>query len=159
MTTALPSSGIPGRLPIGEAALRLSLHPRTLMAWERMGLVRPARDGGRRVYSEDEIRWLGCLQAFNRSGGVSLQGISAMLRFVPCWGIRAELAAARQVPGAPAEWPAADCLDRVEQAYAGEAPAECRDCGIWRNRRAQGHGAWREKMTGTSVACATGEDE
>ena len=159
MTTAPPPAELEDRLPIGEAALRLSLHPRTLMAWERMGLVRPARDGGRRVYSEDEIRWLGCLQAFNRSGGVSLSGISALLRFVPCWGIRAELAVGRDVPGAPAEWPATHCLQRVEQAYVGESPAECRDCGIWRSRHAEGLGAWREKLTGTSVATATREAE
>ena len=135
----------------------MSLHPRTLMAWERIGLVRPARDGGRRVYSEDELRWLGCLQAFNREGGVSLQGISTLLRFVPCWGIRADLAAGHGGAGAPAEWPAANCLERVEHAYAGDAPAECRDCGIWRSRRTEGLGAWREKTTGEHVASATRE--
>jgi hypothetical protein len=102
------------------------------MAWERMGLVRPERRGGRRVYSEDELRWLGCLQAFNRPGGISLQGVSALLKFVPCWAIRGQLAEETDGPCVPAEWPAGRCLDRVVRAYGGHAPAACRDCGIWR---------------------------
>lgn len=133
------------RLPIGETARRLDLHPRTLMAWERMGLVRPAREGGRRVFSEPELRWLTCLRAFNRRGGVSLQGLSALLRFVPCWAIRARLAERDDGSYAPAGWPASRCLDHVVRAYEGEAPAECRDCGIYRDRRADGLGALRTR--------------
>lgn len=155
--TPVPDSA--ARLPIGDAARRLDLHPRTLMAWERMGLVRPARDGGRRVYSEDEIRWLGCLREFNRAGGISLQGVSALLRFVPCWGIRAQLAEDRGAPAAPSQWPAGDALGRVERAYAGPPPAACEDCGIWNRRRGQGVLAWRARMDGQPVAvAATRED-
>lgn len=118
------------------------------MAWERMGLVRPARDGGRRVYSEDELRWLGCLRTFNRQGGVSLQGLSALLKFVPCWGIRAQLDGRDGAPCDPAAWPAAACLERVARAYAGDAPEGCRTCGIWRTRRREGVGALRNLSGG-----------
>ena len=106
------------------------------MAWERMGLVRPARESGRRVYSGAELRWLECLQSFNRDGGVSLSGLATMLKFVPCWGIRAQLAARDGVGEscAPTEWPASRCFERVVKAYEGEAVAECRDCEIYRER-------------------------
>ncbi len=155
----VPESG--ARLPIGEAARRLSLHPRTLMAWERMGLVRPARDGGRRVYSEDELRWLGCLREFNRAGGISLQGVSALLRVVPCWAIRAQLgpdACAAPADTAPSAWRAASALGRLERAYTGPAPPACRDCGIWKARGASGADAWRARRNGRPVADATRED-
>lgn len=154
--TPVPESD--ARLPIGEAARRLRLHPRTLMAWERMGLVRPARDGGRRVYSEDELRWLGCLREFNRAGGISLQGVSALLRVVPCWGIRAQLADGPAPCAAPSEWRAGSALARLERAYTGPAPSACRDCGIWNARGAPGADAWRGRMDGTPVANATRED-
>jgi DNA-binding transcriptional MerR regulator len=41
---------------VGEVAERLGVHWRTLHNWEKAGLVRPARAGGRRVYSEDDMR-------------------------------------------------------------------------------------------------------
>jgi hypothetical protein len=135
----------PPPFPIGEVARRLDLHPRTLMAWERLGLVKPARCGGRRVYTEGEIRWVGCLQAFNRHGGISLQGLSALLRFVPCWAIRAELESG-SAPCVPSDYPAAECLTRVSRAYAADAPAACHDCGIYRGHAASSrralHEAW-----------------
>ena len=116
---------------IGAAAEKLGLHPRTLMAYERIGLVKPARRSTRRRYSDDEIRWLGCVQAFNRRGGISLQGLTTLLRFVPCWAIRREIDAGDDICCPPA-YPAADCLGRVHGAYAGSAPAGCQSCGVYR---------------------------
>lgn len=43
---------------VGEVAEKLGVHWRTLHNWERAGLVSPARAGGRRVYSEDDLRHL-----------------------------------------------------------------------------------------------------
>lgn len=117
---------------IGVAAGKLGLHPRTLMAYERIGLVKPARHATRRRYSEDELRWLGCLQEFNRKGGISLQGLTTLLRFVPCWAIRREIAD-RGDACCPPEYPAEDCLGRVRGAYAGAAPETCQSCGVYRS--------------------------
>ena len=133
-----------GASPIGETAGRLALHPRTLMAWERLGLVRPARVAGRRVYSDSELRWLECLQEFNRKGGVSLQGVATLLRFVPCWAIRAQLGES-ETGCAPAQWPADRCLSRVKEAFEGTAPAECRKCGVYRERQAGASLAWSRR--------------
>jgi hypothetical protein len=120
------------------------------MAWERLGLVRPERQGGRRVYSEAEIRWLGCLQEFNRQGGVSLLGLSALLRFVPCWAIRADLAEGKS-PCVPSAYPAAACLERVARAYSAEAPVACRDCGIYRSQAPEGRRALEEVLNGDTA--------
>jgi MerR family transcriptional regulator/heat shock protein HspR len=115
---------------IGAASAKLGVHPRTLMAWERIGLVKPARRSTRRHYSDDELRWLECVQAFNREGGVSLKGLSTLLRFVPCWAIRGQIQSGEGVCCPPA-YPAKQSLDRVRGAYAGSAPRECRSCGVY----------------------------
>ncbi|MGQ0721594.1 MAG: MerR family transcriptional regulator [Candidatus Eiseniibacteriota bacterium] len=125
-------SGVPLQ-SIGRASEALGVHPRTLMAYERIGLVRPARRSNRRHYSPDELRWLGCVQTLNREGGISLQGLSTMLRFVPCWAIRSELHAGSGPAGAAP--PIEARLERVRRAYAGSAPEYCRDCGVYRENR------------------------
>lgn len=129
---------------IGEVAERLAVHPRTLMAYERLGLVRPVRRSTRRAYSGAEVRWLTCLRAFNRQGGVSLQGLSTLLQFVPCWAIRAELQATHEQGAVPADYPASDCLSRVVRAYAGEAPQECGGCENYRGGAQSGREALHE---------------
>lgn len=121
--------------PIGEAAARLGLHPRTLMAYERIGLVKPERRSNRRMYSDNEIRWLGCVQVMNREGGISLQGLSTLLRFVPCWAILGQVERGGSGDCSPAAHPAGACLERVQRAYAGHAPGTCRSCGIYRENR------------------------
>ncbi|SMB90931.1 MerR family transcriptional regulator [Deinococcus hopiensis] len=46
-------------LGIGQVAAQTGLSPDTLRYYERLGLLRPARDpGGRRRYSETDVVWL-----------------------------------------------------------------------------------------------------
>ena len=142
---------------IGQLAEKLQVHPRTLMVYERLGLVRPARRSKRRVYSGAELRWVECLREFNREGGVSLQGLSTLLQFVPCWAIRTELAAAHAETAVPTEYPAADCLQRVARAYSGEARPECRACGNYRGGAGRGREALRALSRGVRVGGAPAE--
>src|SRR5512145_3313449 len=76
------------RYRIAEASRRVGLHPRTLMLYERLGLLMPARRGQQRRYSDDDLRWLGCIREINHTGGVSLAGMQAFLRYLPCWALR-----------------------------------------------------------------------
>jgi len=107
------------------------------MAYEKIGLVKPERRSNRRMYSENELRWLGCAQTMNRDGGISLQGLSTLLRFVPCWAILSQVEGGGRGDCSPARHPAEDCLNRVRSAYAGSAPKTCRTCGIYRGNREQ----------------------
>jgi MerR family transcriptional regulator/heat shock protein HspR len=111
------------------------------MAYERIGLVKPARRSNRRMYSEDELRWLGCAQVLNREGGISLHGLSTLLRFVPCWAILAQMEQGGGGDCPPAAHPAGACLERVRRAYAGGAPGTCRTCGIYRRNRDEARSA------------------
>jgi len=123
---------------IGPAARQLGLHPRTLMAYERIGLIRPARRRTRRIYSDNDLRWLGCVQEFNRSAGVSLHGLTMLRRFLPCWAVREQVE--RDCAGG-FEPPGAASLDRVHRAYSGEAPGVCRTCGVYRAGRDEARAA------------------
>lgn len=126
------------RVGIGPASRRLGLHPRTLMAYERIGLIRPARRRTRRIYSDNDLRWLACVQDFNRHAGVSLHGLSMLRRFLPCWAVREQM---ERDAGGGWEPPGLTSLERVHRAYLGEAPVACRGCGVYRAGRDEARAA------------------
>lgn len=81
LTTATPI------YPIGVAARLLDVHPRTLRIYEDEGLVIPAHKGQRRMFSENDIRWIRCLRKMIHEQGISIMGIKKLLELAPCWEI------------------------------------------------------------------------
>lgn len=73
--------------PIGVAAKLLNLHPRTLRIYEDEGLIKPERVGNRRLYSANDITWVGCLRKMIHDDGISIPGIKKLLRFATCYEI------------------------------------------------------------------------
>jgi MerR family transcriptional regulator, heat shock protein HspR len=73
--------------PISVAAKLLTVHPRTLRIYEEEGLVKPARQGNKRYYSENDIEWIRCLRTLIHEKGISIPGIKMLLDLVPCWEI------------------------------------------------------------------------
>jgi len=68
------------RYIISVAARLCELHPQTLRMYERMGLVRPRRVGGKnRMYSEADIERLRQIQRLRQDMGVNLPGIEVIL--------------------------------------------------------------------------------
>lgn len=64
---------------ISVAAELAGLHPQTLRQYDRLGLVSPARTGGRnRLYSARDIERLRQVQALSESG-ITLEGIRRIL--------------------------------------------------------------------------------
>lgn len=70
--------------PIGVAAKLLNVHPRTLRIYEDEGLIRPERQGERRLYSQNDITWVGCLRSLIHDEGISIPGIKKLLQFASC---------------------------------------------------------------------------
>jgi len=119
------------RYRIAEASRRVGLHPRTLMLYERLGLLMPARRGHQRRYSDDDLRWLGCIREINHAGGVSLAGIQAFLRYLPCWALRGcALRGTNNV--SPGQFDCGTAAVAVRQLFDGKAPEGCKGCGYLR---------------------------
>ena len=72
---------------IGVAAKLLGVHPRTLRIYEDEGLIKPARNGNRRFFSQNDITWISCIRKMIHDEGISIPGIKKLLRFAPCWEI------------------------------------------------------------------------
>ena len=73
--------------PIGVAAKLLDVHPRTLRIYEDEGLIKPLRAGNRRLYSANDLTWVGCLRRLIHDEGISIPGIKKLLRYATCYEI------------------------------------------------------------------------
>ncbi len=73
--------------PIGVAARMLNVHPRTLRIYENEGLIKPTQVGARRMFSENDIRWISCLRSLIHDKGISIPGLKMLLNYAPCWEI------------------------------------------------------------------------
>lgn len=82
------NSNARGLYPIGIVAEILDIHPRTLRIYEQEGLIKPARRGGKRYYSNNDLQWLKCLRRLLADDGLNIAGIKKLLTIAPCWEIR-----------------------------------------------------------------------
>jgi len=74
--------------PISVAAKLLDVHPRTLRIYEEEGLLKPARQGNKRFFSQDDIEWVRCLRKLIHEEGISIPGVKRLLDLTPCWEIK-----------------------------------------------------------------------
>lgn len=72
---------------IGVASQLLGVHPRTLRIYENEGLIKPHRQGSRRLYSPNDLQWVSCLRSLIHEQGISIPGIKKLLRFATCYEI------------------------------------------------------------------------
>ncbi len=82
---------------ISIAADRVGMHPQTLRMYERAGLVKPARRGINRFYSEWDIERLRQIQRLTQDMGVNLAGVEIILNLLEQIGdLQRELEETRQ---------------------------------------------------------------
>ena len=74
--------------PISVAAKLLDVHPRTLRIYEEEGLLKPARHGNKRYFSQDNIDWVRCLRRLIHDEGISIPGVKKLLTLIPCWELK-----------------------------------------------------------------------
>ncbi|ADV67778.1 heat shock protein transcriptional repressor HspR, fused homodimer type [Deinococcus maricopensis] len=66
---------------ISVAAELVDMHPQTLRLYERKGLIRPGRSGGKtRLYSERDIEHLREIRRLTQELGVNLAGVEEVMR-------------------------------------------------------------------------------
>ena len=86
--------------PIGIVAELICVHPETIRVWERYGVMHPARRGGKRYFSDNDLARLRFIQKLT-SEGLNLPAIRHYLRLYPCW----------EMEGCP------HCMHRSEDAH------------------------------------------
>src|SRR6266851_8143803 len=67
---------------ISIAARMVEMHPQTLRLYERLGLLKPARQGSNRLYSDYDIARLRQIQRFTQDMGVNLAGVEVILNLL-----------------------------------------------------------------------------
>jgi len=75
---------------IGEASKILRIHPRTLLKYEKLKLLKPNRNpkNNRRLYTGNDIQWVACVMRLVHQDGYSLKSLSSVLALAPCWMIK-----------------------------------------------------------------------
>ncbi|MEW5884644.1 MAG: MerR family transcriptional regulator [Armatimonadota bacterium] len=69
--------------PISVAAKLCGVHPQTLRAYERQGLISPARVNEKnRMFSEEDIERVRRIQRLTQELGVNLAGVEVILRLL-----------------------------------------------------------------------------
>jgi len=74
--------------PIGVASELLGIHPRTIILYEKKGLLKLARRGRQRVLSNNDLKRIRCIRHLIHEKGLNLEGIVRLLALIPCWEIR-----------------------------------------------------------------------
>ena len=65
---------------ISVVAEMFSIHPQTLRAYEREGLIRPARTvGNTRLYSQEDVERIEMITRLTRDLGINLAGVEVVL--------------------------------------------------------------------------------
>jgi MerR family transcriptional regulator, heat shock protein HspR len=118
--------------PIGIVAELLEIHPRTLRIYEQEGLIKPARRGGKRFYSNNDLQWLKCLRKLLTDEGLNIAGIKKLLTIAPCWKIRSCGEDVRKDCPAILNFPI-PCWDLMPR-ICKENDRSCPDCEVYLNK-------------------------
>ncbi|MDI6892310.1 MAG: MerR family transcriptional regulator [Actinomycetota bacterium] len=121
--------------PIGVVAEMLEVHPETLRVWERNGIIRPARRGRRRLYSDLDLRRLNFVRSLIEEQGLNLAGVRRILELYPCWQMRQ--CAGGRPPGSASVNPAKPCWKMLgTYCFKPEDRADiCSGCRLYRRGR------------------------
>jgi len=75
---------------ISSVCKLIKIHSRTLMKYEKLGLIKPFRDpkNNRRLYSNNDIKWITCITKLVHEDGFSLKSLNYVLSLAPCWIVK-----------------------------------------------------------------------
>ncbi len=74
--------------PIGVAAELLGVSPRTLREYEKEGLIKPARRGGKRLFSKNDLEFIRNIRFYLEEVGMTIPALKILYLTVPCWEIK-----------------------------------------------------------------------
>ena len=74
--------------PISVAAKLLGISARTLREYEKEGLIKPARKGGRRWFSRNDLEFIRNIRFYLEEVGMTIPALKVLYLTVPCWEIK-----------------------------------------------------------------------
>jgi len=78
---------MPKLLGIGHVSQLLKISPSTLRTYELEGLISPEYKKGKKGYSHEQVTWIACIRYMIQDKGISIPGLTRLLKLVPCWEI------------------------------------------------------------------------
>ncbi len=86
----IPKTGIDPIYPISVVSEILKIHPRTLLKYEKLNLLKPHRNpkNNRRLYTGNDIQWVACIIRLVHQDGYSLKTLGSVLALAPCWIVK-----------------------------------------------------------------------
>jgi len=113
---------------IGAVAELLGVCVRMVRIYEERGLVQPARKNNQRLYSFNDVCWLGRIRELVNEQGYDLADIGRLISLPACWQLRNCPEEARaECPAAKS--PGKRCWDIARREGRD---ATCRTCQIYR---------------------------
>jgi len=113
---------------IGAVADLLGVSVRMVRIYEQRGLVKPARKNKQRLYSFNDVRWLGRIRELVNREGYDLGDIARLISLPACWQLkdcpqeqRARCPAARSL--------GKRCWEMARREGRGDT---CRSCQLYR---------------------------
>lgn len=108
------------------AAELVEVSARTLMHYEKLGLVFPKHKGKIRLFSEQDIKWLRCLRELIHGRNISIAAVKKLLACAPCWAVK----------NCPRD-DYAYCVKSPNKRFTGAIAAPKRACGKRHMNKAQ----------------------
>ena len=78
---------IVSRLSTHQVSKLLDIQPATLRLYEMEGLLKPTYIKGSRYFTQEHLGWLACLKTMIQDEGISIPGLTRLLKLCPCWEI------------------------------------------------------------------------
>lgn len=122
--------------PISIVAEIMGISDQTLRIYEKHGLLNPARRNKTRFYSENDVKWLGCIRDLIHNKKISIAGIKKLLDYAPCWEITdcPEQIKANCVAFIDRSKP---CWDLNRMICNRETGKTCEDCIVYMSKQKQ----------------------
>ena len=121
--------------PISIAAELLEVHPRTLRLYEKYGFIHPKRRSNKRFFSNNDLRWIGCIREMIHEQGLNITGIKRLLTLLPCWEIKGCTEEKRKE--CSAHYDKTDPCWQLTEKVCPEKFQVCKECRIYIEQKGQ----------------------
>lgn len=124
--------------PISVAAKLLNVHMRTIIKYEKEGLLKPSRNtsNNHRLFSKADLKWVECIRTIVHKEGINIKSIKYMLTRIPCWALNKCSDADRQKCSAYQHF-TKPCWEVLDGICRKDSQATCDNCDVYKYAKQQ----------------------